>query len=141
MPTRYLFHLSIPVADLDCAKRFYVEVLCARLGRTHSQWLDVILWGHQLTLQHRPEETLPLDRQGKRHFGVVLPWNEWEDEVRRLQALNVQFLAEPAILLAGTAEEQAKFYLRDPSDNVIEVKAYRHPEQTLLLHGTGPDTA
>lgn len=45
---------------------------------------------------------------------------EWENEVTRL--------------LAGTAEEQAKFYLHDPSNNVIEVKTYRRPEHTLMLH-------
>jgi hypothetical protein len=31
---------------------------------------------HQITLQRSPEEVLPLERQGKRHFGVILPWAE-----------------------------------------------------------------
>lgn len=130
---RYLFHLSIPVAELLPAKRFYIEVLGATAGRASAEWLDVILWGHQLTLQHRPAETRPLDQQGKRHFGVVLPWMEWENEVTRLRGIGVAFMGEPTILLEGTAEEQAKFYLHDPSHNVIEVKTYRRPEHTLML--------
>jgi hypothetical protein len=141
MANRHLFHLSIPVAELGPAKRFYIEVLGATAGRVSAEWLDVILWGHQLTLQQRPAETLPLDQQGKRHFGVVLPWNEWEQEVKRLQELGVRFLGEPMVLLEGTAEEQAKFYLNDPSNNVIEVKTYRRPEHTLMLDGSSSDPA
>lgn len=135
MTKRYLFHLSIPVAELDPAKRFYVEVLGATSGRVSTEWLDVLLWGHQITLQHQPAQTLPLDQQGKRHFGVVLPWTEWELEVKRLKALDISFLREPIVLLEGTAQEQAKFYLNDPSYNVIEVKAYRNCASTLMLDG------
>lgn len=49
----------------------------------------------------------------------------------------MRFLAEPQVLLAGTHEEQAKFYLRDPSDNVIEVKTYRNVAETLGLDASG----
>jgi extradiol dioxygenase family protein len=42
-------------------------------------------------------------------------------------------MAEPTVLRSGTAEEQAKFYLADPSHNVIEVKAYRDVGNTLHL--------
>jgi extradiol dioxygenase family protein len=135
MTTRHIFHLSIPVAELGPAKRFYVETLGATAGRESEDWLDVIVWGHQITLQRRPAETRALHEQGKRHFGVVLSWQEWESEVRRLKALGTRFLGEPEVLLVGTAQEQAKFYLSDPSHNVIEVKTYRDPVSTLMLHG------
>jgi len=132
---RHIFHLSIPVSDLAPAKRFYVEVLGARTGRENDEWLDILLWGHQITLQRRPEEVVPLERQGKRHFGVILPWVEWEHEVARIRALGVPFVSEPAVLLSGTSEEQAKFYLQDPSHYVIEVKAYRNLADTVRVGG------
>jgi extradiol dioxygenase family protein len=122
---RRIFHLSIPVADLGAAKRFYVEVLGARIGREHAGWLDVLQWGHQITLQHGPSDVLPPSAQGKRHFGVVLPWREWEALERRIREAGVAFLEPPAVTLAGTPKEQAKMYLADPSHNVIEIKAYR----------------
>jgi uncharacterized protein len=112
-PKRRVFHLSIPVAELAAAK-----------------WLDVLLWGHQITLQRRPDEVLPLDKPGKRHFGVVLPWSEWEREAKRIKSLGASFLEEPAVFMKGTDQEPAKFYLKDPSRNVIEVKAYKNVEQT-----------
>lgn len=135
MSERHIFHLSIPVSELAPSKRFYVEVLGARTGRENDEWLDVLLWGHQITLQRRPEEVLPLERQGKRHFGVILPWAEWEHEAARIRALGVSFLSEPAVLLSGTSEEQAKFYLQDTNHNVIEAKAYRNLADTLGTDG------
>lgn len=130
---RYIFHLSIPVSDLVSAKRFYIDVLGARAGREHAEWLDVLLWGHQITLQHRPTEVLPRDQQGKRHFGVVLPWNEWEREVARIGAVSGRADGPATIESAGTPQEHGKLYLSDPSGNVIELKAYRNVEQTLGL--------
>jgi hypothetical protein len=62
MKSRHIFHLSIPVADLAAAKRFYVDVLEAQVGRENEEWLDILLWGHQITLQRRPDEVLPLQR-------------------------------------------------------------------------------
>jgi len=125
MRERHVFHLSIPVADLAKARRFYIDVLGAELGRAHEDWLDVLLWGHQITLQLRPQEVLPPSRQGKRHFGVVLPWPQWEAAAQRVRERDAAFLTAPKVFLAGTPEEQGKFYLADPSHNVIEIKAYR----------------
>jgi len=136
MTGRHVFHLSIPVSDLALAKRFYVDALGATIGREHADWLDVLVWGHQITLQHRPDEVLPPERQGKRHFGVVLPWDEWERLADRVRSAGIAFKSEPTVLLKGTAEEQAKFYLADPSHNVIEIKAYRDLDATLRQHGT-----
>jgi hypothetical protein len=85
MTARHILHLSIPASELTSAKRFYVEVLGATLGREKEEWADLLLWGHQITLQHRPDEVLPLAKQGKRHFRVVLPWAIWERETARIQ--------------------------------------------------------
>jgi len=121
----HVFHLSIAVADLAAAKRFYVDVLGATIGREHDDWLDVLLWGHQITLQLQPDEVVPPDRQGKRHFGVSLPWPEWVAAADRVRSCGAAFLSEPVVKFAGMPEEQGKFYLADPSHNVIEIKAYR----------------
>ena len=136
MSARHIFHLSIPVSDLQTAKRFYVEVLGASIGRDNSGWLDVLLWGHQVTLQLRPSEVLPPRQQGKRHFGVTLPWAEWELAAKRVAESGVVFLAEPRVFQSGLPDEHAKFFLSDPSHNVIEIKAYRDVQAALGLPGT-----
>lgn len=136
MSTRHIFHLSIPVSDLHVAKRFYVEVLGASIGRENPDWLDVLLWGHQITLQLRPAEVLPPRQQGKRHFGVTLPWREWELAAERVAGAGAEFSAKPQIFQSGFPDEHAKFFLADPSHNVIEIKAYRDVQAALGLPGT-----
>ena len=122
---RRIFHLSIPVADLEQASHFYQRFLGATVGRTADDWVDILLWGHQITLQHRPDEVLPRAAQGKRHFGVVLPWTEWQALGAKLESLGTEFLEPPVALHESTPMEQAKLYIQDPSHNVIEIKAYR----------------
>jgi len=112
---------------------FYTNVLGAKSGRISETWADALLWGHQITLQLRPDEVLPAEKQGKRHFGVILPWNEWIYEERRLTQLGIDFLSEPVLHQEGTEDEHAKMRVSDPSANVIEIKAYRNIQNTLGL--------
>jgi uncharacterized protein len=76
---------------------------------------------------------LPLAQQGKRHFGVILPWAEWEREVERAERIGAGILEGRTIMMAGTDNEHGKLYLHDPSGNVIELKAYRNVQLTLGL--------
>jgi uncharacterized protein len=133
MKERYIFHLAFAVSDLETAKNFYVGLLGAQIGRENNEWLDILLWGHQITLHRRPLEVASLEEQGKRHFGVVLPWIEWQKMAESLENQGHEFLSKPTVLLAGSHEEQAKFYLKDPSNNIIEIKAYKDFDQTLTL--------
>ncbi len=44
------FHLSFAVPDLKQAVDFYVNVLGSEMGRDMGAWVDIIFFGHQLTL-------------------------------------------------------------------------------------------
>lgn len=126
-----IFHLSLPVSDLDEAVTFY-STLGGVVGRRETGWADVALFGAQLTLQHVPEDVLqPTPRS--RHFGATLPWPDWEQLVARLTG----FLEGPRIDYSGTKREQAKAMLADPSGNLIELKAYRQPAEVLGQLATG----
>jgi uncharacterized protein len=121
------FHLSIPVLDLDASRQFYVDGLGAvAASERDPRWLDLFLWGHQLTLHHQPEQVLSPDQRGVRHFGLILPWEEWEEMVRLLRERGIGFVDEPSIRYVGTPEESAKVHLEDPSGHLIEIKTYRN---------------
>jgi extradiol dioxygenase family protein len=121
-----IFHLSFPVRDLDEAIAFYIGELGGTLGRRETAWADIALFGAQVTLQLAPGEvTEPMSRL--RHFGATLGWSEWQELTARL----TDFVAPPTVSFAGSESEQAKAMLRDPSGNLIEIKAYRHPEAVL----------
>ncbi|MDF5731994.1 MAG: hypothetical protein PUP92_29325 [Rhizonema sp. PD38] len=66
----------------------------------------------------------------------MLLWFEWQRLVEQVRELGKAFLREPEVLLANTSLEHAKFYLEDPSNNVIEIKAYRNFSATLKQQGT-----
>jgi len=121
-----IFHLSFPVRDLEEDLAWYVATLGGVPGRREAGWADVALFGAQLTLQHVPGDVLePMPRS--RHFGATLNWSEWESLVAGLD----DFADPPRVDHKGTRREQAKAMVRDPSGNLIELKAYRDPAAVL----------
>lgn len=128
---RPIFHLSFPVLNLSAAKTFYCDVLGASVGRECDEWMDIVLFGHQLTLHYRPREVLRPEERGVRHFGVVLPWHQWMALAETIEDRGCTFFRSPVTLSAGTGQESGKFMLCDPSDNLIEIKAYRNVDVVL----------
>ncbi len=122
---RAIFHLSFPVHELGSALDFYCGVLGGVVGRQQPLWVDVILFGHQLTLQQQPEQVPARGRQGVRHFGFILDWSEWEVLADRLQVASPQSVLARELRAPGGPAEHVKLLLEDPSANLIEIKAYR----------------
>ena len=124
--TQAIFHLSFPVRSLSAAKDFYCKFLGATVGRDNGEWSDILLFGHQITLHERPSEVLGPESRGVRHFGAILPWEQWQVLAHTLTEHGCSLLMEPTVSHAGTEKEQGKILLCDPSDNLIEIKAYRN---------------
>jgi uncharacterized protein len=123
MMARSIFHLSFPVSSLSASLEFYVSTLGATVGRRVDSWADVILFGHQLTLHESPDQVLPREDQGVRHFGAILGWPEWETLLAILEPART---VSPQLREAGTDREHVKLLLDDPDGYVIEIKAYRN---------------
>lgn len=128
-----LFHLAFPVIDLDQARHFYVEVLGCTTGRESDHWIDFNFFGHQLVAHLvEPEDqpkiaTNPVDGHAvpASHFGVILHWSEYEAFVSRLRQAEVEFVIEPYVRFEGRRGEQSTLFIRDPSNNYLEFKAFR----------------
>ena len=58
------------------------------------------------------------------HFGLVLTMEAWEALATRLRAAGTEFVIEPTIRFKGQPGEQATMFLRDPSGNALEFKAF-----------------
>ena len=43
------FHMSLPCLSVTETKKFYVNTIGASLGRSAQTWVDINLFGHQLT--------------------------------------------------------------------------------------------
>ena len=128
------FHLAFPVADLEKTRRFYVDVLGCGTGRSGEDWLDIDFFGSQLVAhvlasgpRSLPEAGVNLidgHRVPLPHFGCVLPMDAWRAAADRLRAAGVEFLIEPHERYAGRLNEQASMIFRDPSGNILELKAF-----------------
>lgn len=115
---------------------FYEEVLGCERGRQSADWVDLNFYGHQLVL-HRV--TAPRGLSGSNpvdgeqipvpHFGVILPWPDFEGLAERLGSLSAVFEIPPTTRFVGRAGEQRTFFLRDPSGNCLEFKAFRDPSR------------
>ncbi len=139
------FHLAIPVNNLESALTFYHEKLGCPLGRSCEQWIDFDFFGHQLVVHLAPEEmnseekannrhnTVDGDEVPVRHFGMVLDWETWEQLQARLKKLRIHFFLEPKIRFEGDMGEQGTFFIKDPSGNALEFKAFKNQDQ-LFAH-------
>lgn len=125
------FHLAFPVHDLAAARGFYGDLLGCSEGRSSDEWIDFNFHGHQIVAHLAPDETGPAARNAVdghgvpvRHFGVVLPMEQWQETADRLKAAGVAFVIEPYIRFEGQPGEQATMFFTDPSGNAIEMKAF-----------------
>lgn len=130
------FHLAFPVRNIEETRRFYVDVLGCRVGRSAERWIDFDFHGHQVSAhvsedELRPAATNPVDgdRVPVRHFGVILPMKEWLELEQRLRRYDITFLIEPHVRFKGEVGEQATMFFLDPSGNALEFKAFLNPER------------
>ena len=126
------FHLAIPVTDLEESKRFYRNLLGAKIGRFSDTWIDFDFFGHQLVCHLSPasisEISNPVDQEDVPvpHYGVVLDWNQFEAIIKQLEEKKINFFIKPTIRFKGEVGEQAIAFLKDPSGNAIEFKSFRN---------------
>ncbi len=129
------FHLAFPVHDLDEARAFYQELLGCTVGRESGRWIDFNFFGHQITAHLSrgtgAAPTNPVDGEAVpvRHFGAILDMPGWRSLAERLEAAGVEFLIRPQVRFAGREGEQATFFIRDPSGNALEFKAFSDPSR------------
>ena len=125
------FHLAFPVHDLAAARAFYGGVMGCAEGRSSDSWIDFDLFGHQIVAHLDPHAqsvvvSNPVDGHDVPvpHFGVVLTMPDWEALADRVAAAGISFGIAPHIRFKGQPGEQATMFLRDPSGNALEFKAF-----------------
>ena len=127
-----LFHLAFPVTSLEKARAFYGDLLGCAEGRSAQDWVDFDFYGHQIVAHLAPEEAghrstsaVDGDDVPVRHFGAILPMDDWERLAAKLKASGQRFIIEPHVRFKGEAGEQATMFLLDPCGNALEFKAFR----------------
>ncbi len=123
--------MAVPVTDLKAAREFYCGLLGCQTGREASRWVDLDFFDHQVTLHLVDESPITaghndVDNESvpAPHFGIILPLEQWQELASKLQSAAVDFIIKPGLRFAGEVGEQWTLFLRDPSGNAIEFKAF-----------------
>lgn len=125
------FHLAFPVHSLDAARAFYGGILKCPEGRSAPDWVDFDFFGHQIVAHlskgargGEGQNEVDGDNIPVRHFGVILTPDSWRETAKNLEAAGVAFLVPPKVRFEGQPGEQFTLFVRDPSGNALEFKAF-----------------
>ena len=137
------FHVAVPVRDLAAARAFYGGLLALPEGRvdpgTPCRWVDYDMFGHQFVIHAVPgggpaggENPVDGDAVPVPHCGAILEPAAWQALADRLTAAGAAFVIAPRVRFAGTPGEQRTLFLRDPSGNALEFKAFADVDAQLF---------
>ncbi len=128
--SRDVFHLAIPVYDLDEAFEFYVGALGCKLARRYADRITLDFFGDQVVchLVEPPEDRPTHLTLYPRHFGVTFREGGDFDAVHTLCVQRkIERFSEVSVRFEGLVEAHRTFVIKDPSDNLIEFKHYDDP--------------
>lgn len=129
------FHLALPCSSIRDTANFYVSYLEAKIGRNTDNWVDLNLYGNQLTFTAAGffkfdyknyklnDQILP-----SFHFGVIVDVDTWAKIYSRLLKENLDVTTE-ATFLENKIGEHLSFFVTDPNGYVVEFKSFKSNEE------------
>jgi extradiol dioxygenase family protein len=126
---RDVFHLAIPVYDLDEAQAFYVGRLGCKLARRYDDRITIDFFGDQVVCHLSPEppsrpatDEIPMY---PRHFGVTFrERGDFDALYGMCKARDVPFRFDVSTRFDGLVESHLTFVIVDPAGNLLEFKHY-----------------
>ncbi|NAS30353.1 bleomycin resistance protein [Flavobacteriaceae bacterium R38] len=132
------FHLSLPCKNIEKTKAFYQDILGAKSGRVTDNWLDINLFGHQLTFTEAGDfdfnfKSYRLNDQilPSFHFGIIVDVITWGNTYSKLLAMNLDVTTE-ATFLENKVGEHLSFFITDPNGYKVEFKSFKNDEEIFL---------
>jgi len=60
------------------------------------------------------------------HFGVIIPWDDFDKFADNISKNNIQFIIEPYLKFKGLPGEQKTLFFYDNSGNALEFKSFKN---------------
>ncbi|SMD32604.1 hypothetical protein SAMN04488029_0953 [Reichenbachiella faecimaris] len=125
------FHYAFKVKDLESTRKFYVEILGCKEGRSTASWVDFDFFGNQLSA-HVSDNFPVLDYCGKvdgvsvpiPHFGCLIGVEEFQFIRQKFEIEQIEFVVKPQTRYQGKTGEQLTMFVFDFSGNPLEFKAF-----------------
>lgn len=134
-----LFHISLPCINVKDTTDFYVNQIGASIGRSAEHWVDINLYGHQLTFIkaekfsfNNPNYVLDGKMLPSFHFGVVVDVNTWGKVYSKLNEKNLEVVTQATFLKDKTGEHLS-FFIKDPNDYMLEFKSFKNADEIFLV--------
>lgn len=128
-----LFHLSLPCTDVEETKSFYLNSIGAFSGRQNQNWIDIDLFGHQITFTqagkfdfNNPNYVFEGKILPSFHFGVIIDEKTWSTIYAKLESNPDLELVTQATFLKESAGEHTSFFIQDPNGYMLEFKTFKH---------------
>jgi len=127
------FHLAFPVYNIKQTIEWYTKNLSCTIGRQDKRWVDFNFFGHQISAHKTNknkvnEQTNSVDGYDIpiKHFGIILDYDQWKQLAKNLKSNKIEFIIKPNTRFKGEKGEQSTMFIKDPSNNVIEFKAFKN---------------
>ncbi len=134
---KFAFHLSLPCVNLEDTKKFYVDILGAELGRNTNTWLDINLYGNQITFTKSGDFEFKFKdyRLGNEiipsfHYGVIVDIDLWSKLYTELFKTDLEITTE-VLYFENKVGEHLSFFIKDPNGFKVEFKSFKKPEETF----------
>lgn len=128
------FHISLPCRHIEATEKFYTKIIGAERGRKAQNWVDINLFGNQMTFTKSgtfkfdyPSYSFEKTVLPSFHFGVIMPNTQWKELYVKMKAEDFLYIDETHFLAEKPGEHKS-FFLRDPNGYIIEFKCFEHPE-------------
>lgn len=131
------FHLSLPCLDIQDTKEFYTTNLEVNLGRFSENWLDIDLFGHQVTFTqagkfdfNNPNYVFEGKILPSFHFGIIISNDKWQTLYDKLNRKYLDIVTQ-ALFLKGKPGEHLSFFVQDPNGYIIEFKSFKETNEVF----------
>ncbi|WP_282081500.1 VOC family protein [Aquimarina algiphila] len=125
------FHLALPCEDLEKTKDFYIYKPGAKLGRFTDGWIDINLYGNQITFTKVGGFNFDFKnyRLGDHilpsfHFGVIIDIDIWGKLYSRLFSMDLDVTTE-VTFFENKVGEHLSFFVKDPNGYMVEFKSFK----------------
>ena len=140
-----VFHLAIPVDDLDEAQHFYVTQLGCKLARRYEDRITLDFFGDQVVChldRRRSNRATPPARLYPRHFGVTFRRSEEFDALYDLALLRkIPFFSDLSTRFDGRGRGAPDLRAGGPVPEPRRVQALPRPKDDVLTVWSGLDAA
>ena len=120
--------------DVKQTREFYIDKLGASMGRNGLNWIDIDLFGNQITFTKSGKfdfTYLNYSFEGKIlpsfHFGIIIDITQWGKLYSKVTTSGAEVFDE-ITFLKNKKGEHISYFVKDPNGYMVEFKCFSKSE-------------